>query len=178
MSAILTTLPCTARELESALHAVCDHHGLWNGRIDTMCNGSDSGDACVSIVLSEGSGETSPSPSAPTSPAPANSAALREALEALNRIDTRGLKRLLCELVESDIFDGGQINKTISAVDKAKAALDKPLRNCDRFGGDYKMLYTAWFDWTGSPSGQNPDGTVKLTFAEWLLAPATEGGAK
>ena len=49
------------------------------------------------------------------------------------------------------------------------AALAKPPRNCDRFGGDFKMLHTAWFDWTGSPSGQNPDGTVKLTFAEWLL---------
>ena len=63
---------------------------------------------------------------------------------------------------------------------KIKAALAAPPRNCDRFGCDYKMLHTAWFDWTGSPSGQNPDGTVKLTFAEWLLAPATEqeGGAK
>ena len=86
-----------------------------------MCDGSDSGDACVSIVLSEGSGETSPSPST-----------------------------------------------------------NKPLRNCDLYGGDYKMLHTAWFDWTASPSGMNPDGTVKLTFAEWLLAPATEkeGGVK
>ena len=59
-------------------------------------------------------------------------------------------------------------------VRKAKFALLKPPRNCDRFGGDYKMLHMAWFDWTGSPSGQNADGTVKLTFAEWLLAPATE----
>ena len=53
----------------------------------------------------------------------------------------------------------------------------KPLRNCDRFDGDHKMLYTAWFDWSGSPSGQNPDGTVKMTFAEWLLAPMQKGGA-
>ena len=108
-----------------------------------------------------------------------NMAAMHEALVALNRIDTRGLKRLLCELVESDIFDGGQINKTISAVDKAKAALNKPLRNCDLYGGDFKMLHEAWFDWTGSPSGQNPDGTVKMAFGEWLLAPAIKkGGAK
>ena len=65
-------------------------------------------------------------------------------------------------------------------VRKAKAALAEPVRNCDRFGGDCKLLNAAWFDWTGSPSGQNADGTVKLTFAEWLLAPATgkEGGAK
>ncbi len=58
---------------------------------------------------------------------------LREALDALQCIDTRGLKRLLFELVEADIFDHGQINKTISAVDRAKAALAAPARNCDRF---------------------------------------------
>lgn len=61
---------------------------------------------------------------------------------------------------------------------RAEALAGKPLRNCDRFDGDYKMLHTAWFDWTGSPSGQNADGTVKMTFAEWLLAPAQKGGAK
>lgn len=55
-----------------------------------------------------------------------NVKAMREALAAINCIDTRGLKRLLCELVEDDIFDGGQINKTISAVEKAKAALSAP----------------------------------------------------
>lgn len=60
-----------------------------------------------------------------------NAAAMREALEAINRIDTRGLKRLLCELVEADIFDGGQINKTISAVEKARRALSAPARQCD-----------------------------------------------
>ena len=54
------------------------------------------------------------------------------------------------------------------------AALSSPSRNCDRFGGDFKMLHTAWFDWTGSLSGQNPDGTAKLTFAEWLLATKKE----
>jgi len=48
---------------------------------------------------------------------------IREALEAINCIDTRGLKRLLCELVEADIFDGGLINKTISAVERARHSL-------------------------------------------------------
>lgn len=57
--------------------------------------------------------------------------AMREALEAINRIDTRKLKRLLCELVEADIFDGGLINKTISAIENARRALSKPPRNCD-----------------------------------------------
>ena len=56
---------------------------------------------------------------------------MREALEAINRIDTRGLKRLLCKLVEADIFDGGLINKTISSVEKARRALSDPPRNCD-----------------------------------------------
>lgn len=27
-------LPCTAQELESALHAICDHEGLWEKRIE------------------------------------------------------------------------------------------------------------------------------------------------
>lgn len=58
-----------------------------------------------------------------------NNKAMRDALVAINSIDTRGLKRLLCELVEADIFDGGQINKTISAVEMAKRALAAPMSN-------------------------------------------------
>lgn len=61
-------------------------------------------------------------------------------------------------------------------VNKIMNALAKPPRNCDLFGGDPKMLYTAWFDWTASPSGMNDDGTVKLTYGEWLLERA-KGGA-
>ena len=55
------------------------------------------------------------------------------------------------------------------------AALSEPPRNCDMFGGNLKRLNTAWFDWTGTPSGQNPDGTVRMTFGEWLLATAEKG---
>jgi len=33
MLTTLITLPCTAQELENALHAVCDCHGLWDARI-------------------------------------------------------------------------------------------------------------------------------------------------
>ena len=65
-----------------------------------------------------------------------NAAAMREALETITRIDTRRLKCLLWELVEADIFDGGQINKTISAVEKARQALSAPPRNCDAFSKD------------------------------------------
>ena len=60
-----------------------------------------------------------------------NVKAIREALYVITCIDTRRLKRLLCELVEADIFDGGQISKTISAVEKARQALSAPPRNCD-----------------------------------------------
>lgn len=33
MHATLITLPCTARELENALHAYCEHHGAWEGQV-------------------------------------------------------------------------------------------------------------------------------------------------
>ena len=33
MTKPLITLPCTAQELENALHAACDHDGLWDGKI-------------------------------------------------------------------------------------------------------------------------------------------------
>lgn len=74
------------------------------------------------------------------------------------------------------LFDGGimfqpAIRKAHKAVD---AAFFAPPRNCDLFGGDPKMLHTAWFDWTASPSGMNDDGTVKLTYGEWLLERAKE----
>lgn len=71
-----------------------------------------------------------------------NAAAMREALETINRIDTRRLKRLLCELVEADILDGGEINKTISAVEKARQALSAPPRNCDV--GTAEEQYERW----------------------------------
>ena len=33
MTKPLITLPCTARELEAALHKVCDHGGLWDAKV-------------------------------------------------------------------------------------------------------------------------------------------------
>lgn len=35
MTRPLITLPCTAQELENALHAACDHDGLWDAVITT-----------------------------------------------------------------------------------------------------------------------------------------------
>lgn len=33
MTKPLVVLPCAAQELENALHAVCDHGGLWDANI-------------------------------------------------------------------------------------------------------------------------------------------------
>lgn len=35
MTKPLITLPCTAQELENALHAACDHDGLWGAKVRT-----------------------------------------------------------------------------------------------------------------------------------------------
>ena len=94
-----------------------------------------------------------------------NSVAIREALEELvANIETR-----------ASVFDIFSVIDRKTFLD-AKAALAKPPRNCERFGGDYKMLHTAWSNWTASPSGRNPNNTMKMTFSEWLLAPANEKG--
>ncbi len=29
----LITLPCTAQELENALHSLCDHSGIWGANV-------------------------------------------------------------------------------------------------------------------------------------------------
>lgn len=43
MTKPLITLPCTAQELENALHASCDHDGLWDGRIKVYLVNGDNG---------------------------------------------------------------------------------------------------------------------------------------
>lgn len=61
MTKPLIDLPCTARELETALHAVCDHHGLWDERIGVygvdMENGTQTTWLCL-ITETETKGET------------------------------------------------------------------------------------------------------------------------
>lgn len=92
-----------------------------------------------------------------------NMAAMRDALVAVKQL-----------------FDGRlMFQQAIRAChEKVNRALAEPPRNCDMFGGDAKMLHTAWFDWTGSPSGHNADGTVKLTYGEWLLVLASKKGGE
>lgn len=57
-------------------------------------------------------------------------------------------------------------------VDEINDAFSKPARNCDLFGGDKEKLHAKWWAWSGTKEGQNEDGTVKLTFGEWLLEEA------
>ena len=92
-------------------------------------------------------------------------AAMREALESAR------------DLILPQCNGGTEFAKACGeTVNKIMNAFAKPPRNCDLFGGDPKMLYTAWFDWTASSRGMNDDGTVKLTYGEWLLVRA-KGGA-
>ena len=58
----------------------------------------------------------------------------------------------------------------------SRAALSAPPRNCDLFGGDPKKLHELWWEWSGDLKNCNADGTVKLTYGEWLLVRA-KGGA-
>lgn len=97
-----------------------------------------------------------------------NAAAMRETLYAITRIDTRRLKRLLCELVEADIFDGGQISKTISAVEKARKSISAPPRNCDVLSDTQEALAAIHED---RCYVNNPIDERRLT-VEWLFAEA------
>ena len=96
-----------------------------------------------------------------------NMAAMREALS------TAIILLKACEWP-----DDTPMQDVAEVMDEIEKAFFAPPRNCDLFQGDFKMLHTAWFDWTGSPSGHNADGTVKMTFSEWLLAAAKKGGAQ
>ena len=98
-----------------------------------------------------------------------NVKAMREALDAINHIDTRMLKRLFYKLIKANIFDGGQISKTISAVEKVRQALSAPPRNCDR--PECATTKEAQDVWCKEDGG-------KTAYYEWLLATSTKGEAK
>ena len=38
MTKPLIALPCTAQELENALHAACDHDWLWGAKVHVVCS--------------------------------------------------------------------------------------------------------------------------------------------
>lgn len=102
-----------------------------------------------------------------------NSAAWREALEnlkdeALTNYDLHDYPiagapgvRGLAHCVDAETI-----------LDEIKSALSKPARNCDLFGGDKDKLHAKWWEWSGDLKNCNSDGTVKLTFGEWLLVGA------
>ena len=124
MSAVLITLPCTARQLEAALHSYCDHHGAWDMRImsDAISSGRSIQDTRITLALSEGSGETSPSPSCPTSSALANSAAMREACANIAEY----AKTAACHTKDAHLLG------YLEQIERwAKSALSASPRNCD-----------------------------------------------
>ena len=51
MTKPLISLPCAAQELENALHAACDHDGLWYERVRIVppCDGRDPYDYTLAI---------------------------------------------------------------------------------------------------------------------------------
>lgn len=64
---------------------------------------------------------------------------------------------------------------------KAKAALAKPPRNCDRFGGDNALLQKAYLSECGgnyNPLDANSRQAYLVGYGNWLLAPAKKGTAK
>lgn len=173
MSAALITLPCTARQLEAALHSYCDHHGAWDMRImsDAISSGRSIQDTRITLALSEGSGETSPSPSSPTSSAPTDSAAMRKALEAAR------------DLLLPQCNGGTAFAKACSStVNKIVDALAKPPRNCDRFEteDEMKSAFIAYYNKTFGLKGtdkiyycdlkHNVDN-ILYDYIKWLLTP-------
>ena len=85
-----------------------------------------------------------------------NMAAMREALE------------LFAHMNDDGYYDGSPVIKNI--VEKAKAALAAPPRNCDRFT-DAESARRAWLD---DEDIWDEFGSPKLKLYEWLFAPATE----
>lgn len=59
-------------------------------------------------------------------------------------------------------------------IEEIDAALKAPHRNCDKFWRNPELLHHMWWEWSGNFRNCNEDGTVKMTFGEWLLAKATE----
>ena len=53
---LVKKMPCTAHDLEGALHALCDHDGLWGGQVYICGNGlSIVGEKDDAVNIIEGS---------------------------------------------------------------------------------------------------------------------------
>ena len=57
-------------------------------------------------------------------------------------------------------------------IEKIDVALNMPHRNCDKIGLSKDELHNEWWEWSGNLKNCNPDGTIKMTFGEWLLVDA------
>ena len=93
-----------------------------------------------------------------------NAAAMREACQKMrDLLMFRGDGKVRCVLTWDEFNESQKMLRT---------AISKPARNCDLFGGDKENLHAKWFEWSRTKEGHNSDGTVKLTFGEWLLEEA------
>ena len=88
-----------------------------------------------------------------------NMAAMREALEYASRV--------LAKWRQDAPFSAW--NEYGEAIDRCRAALAKPPRNCDRFGGDIDKLREA----CARERGLNPEEDFPDVFPDWLLTPST-----
>ena len=145
----------------SVPYAPSGHNGVWSA---DLLEFADRLDAAWKR-------EHSPAPKSSAPTTFVNAAALREVLVSISSIDTRSLNRLLYELVENDIPDGGLINKIIANVNKAKAALAEPP---DPIGNNAKMREAlVWLQKTGQ---RTPEGgwmciTLKMTQKDGMPYP-------
>lgn len=100
-----------------------------------------------------------------------NAAKLREALDRLAITSETFLRTNSSQSYED----------TMDALDKARAALAAPPRNCDRFGGDNAKLQKVYYSERGKkyePRDPCSRQAYFVGYGNWLLAPAQEGGAK
>ena len=164
----LIALPCSASELEAALHKVCDHGGHWANRIHVCLNKQENRYA-LELHDEAFDGQSSTQDGAALSCGDA--AAMREALELVNKI--YDLLSKPCIVIE----------EVRQACQKARAVLiATPLRNCDVGTAEERMYrYNRLRDEINERYerlGEIPPSFAFPTAFEWEDSPydAEEGG--
>lgn len=125
----LIALPCSASELEAALHKVCDHGGHWANRIH-VCLYKPENRYALELHDEAFDGQRSTQDGAALSCGDA--AAMRAALVAMVKAETDGSmeREDLCGRCLSKLFDECKHDGSCW-VDRVMAAISKPPRNCD-----------------------------------------------
>jgi len=125
----LIALPCSASELEAALHKVCDHGGHWSNRIH-VCLYKPENRYVLELHDEAFDGQRSTQDGAALGCGDA--AALREALVAMVKAETDGSMQRddLCSRCLEKMFDRCKHDGSCW-VDMVMAAISKPPRNCD-----------------------------------------------